>query len=204
MKAKQIDFFTSKSAHGPDRIEYGGVNKKGIDNRKGKRKEMRPFDHRRPVHITMKASKAKGKLSMLSYRNKIVVDGLMSECVAKSHAKLHRYANVGNHVHIFASFPSRKAFQKFMRTFSGRLARLITGARKGKPFGKFWDALAHTIVVIGKKAFIATDRYIIANQFEPFYGYDVREFIRKNLRETWKVDPEDIPEEYRPRQRLSL
>ncbi|MES2856153.1 MAG: transposase, partial [Bdellovibrionota bacterium] len=163
------------------------------------RKLKRPFDKKRPISLTMKATKAKGRLSMGSHKNRAVVDRLLEKSVKRTKAKVHRFANVGNHLHLLVSFPSRDALKRFLRTFSGEVARAITGARRGKPFGKFWDALAHSRVIIGRKAYLAIDRYIFANQLEAGHGYKNREFFRKNMKSSFKVDVEDIPEEYRQR-----
>jgi REP element-mobilizing transposase RayT len=199
MRSQQKDFFTSKSEHGPNRIEWGGADKKGNDRRIGQRKVQRPFDRKNPISITMKASRAKDKLSMLGMKNRTTVEALLEICVKQSGGKVHRFANVGNHIHLLMSFRSRRAFQSFLRSFSGRVARAITGARKGKPFGKFWDALAHSRVIVGAKAYGAIDRYIFANQLEVDYGYEGREFFRKNRTETWITHPDEIPDEYKPR-----
>ncbi len=85
----------------------------------------------------------------------------------------------------------------FLRSFSGEVARAVTGARKGKPFGKFWDALAHSRVITGRKSFEIIDRYIFANQLEENHGYKGREFFRKNMKQSLKIDDEDIPSEFR-------
>jgi hypothetical protein len=42
---------------------------------------------------------------------------------------------------------SRPGFQAFLRAFAGLTARAVTGAKKGKPAGKFWDGLTFSRVV---------------------------------------------------------
>jgi hypothetical protein len=42
---------------------------------------------------------------------------------------------------------SRENFQAFLRAFAGLVARQVTGARKGKPSGRFWDALTYSRVL---------------------------------------------------------
>jgi REP element-mobilizing transposase RayT len=198
LKSKQKDFFSAKSDFRPNRLEWGGCNKKGVDNRGGKRKLARPFDRRKPIHITMKATKAQGRLSMLSPKRRLAISDLLERKAKASGTKIHKFANVGNHLHLLATFRSREQFQKFMRSFSGEVARLTTGARKGKPFGKFWDALAHTRVIVGLRAYALAERYIFANEIEVKYRYEAREFFRTKLTESFRVRDEDIPDEYRP------
>jgi hypothetical protein len=180
MRKTQLDFFNSKSEFGYGRTEYGGAER-GRDRRIGKRKIQRPFDRKKPIFITLKASKAKGELSMRNYFRDSNIKSLIDRELKSSGGKLHGYSNNGNHLHLLASFPSRIAFQKFLRTIAAMIARLVTGAKKGKPFGKFWDALAHTRVVSGRRAFAEVAKYIETNIFEASYGYLARIALEMGL-----------------------
>jgi hypothetical protein len=173
MRKQQLDFFNSKSEFRAGRAEYGGsIN--GNDRRVGKRKVQRPFDRKNPIFLTLKASCAKAELSMRNYNREIKIKSLIDRELKDSGGKLHGYSNNGNHLHLFASFPSRIAFQKFLRTITAMIPRMVTGARKGKPFGKFWDALAHSRVVVGKRAYLEVRNYVEMNIFEASYGYLAR------------------------------
>jgi hypothetical protein len=180
MRKPQLDFFNSKSEFRAGRAEYGGALN-GKDRRVGKRKVERPFDRKKPLFLTLKASCAKGKLSMRNYNREVEIKSLIDHEAYRAGAKLHSYSNNGNHLHIFASFPSRVAFQKFLRTITAMIARLVTGARKGKPFGKFWDALAHSRIVTGKRAFVEVMNYVETNIFEASYGYLARIALEMGL-----------------------
>jgi hypothetical protein len=173
MRKTQLDFFNSKSEFGYGKAEYGGaVN--GKDRRLGKRKVQRPFDRKKPVFLTLKASKAKGDLSMRNYFRDVKIKQVIDSEAKQTGAKIHGYSNNGNHLHLVASFPSRIAFQKFLRTITSLIARLVTGARKGKPFGKFWDALAHSRVITGKRGFNEVINYIDKHIIEASFGYIAR------------------------------
>jgi hypothetical protein len=180
MRKPQLDFFNSKSEFRAGRAEYGGALN-GKDRRVGKRKVERPFDRKKPLFLTLKASCAKGKLSMRNYNREVEIKSLIDHEAYRAGAKLHSYSNNGNHLHIFASFPSRVAFQKFLRTITAMIARLVTGARKGKPFGKFWDALAHSRVVTGKRAFVEVMNYVETNIIEASYGHLARIALEMGL-----------------------
>jgi hypothetical protein len=180
MRKPQLDFFNSKSEFRAGRAEYGGaVN--GKDRRIGNRKIQRPFDRKKPIFLTLKSSRAKGSLSMRNAFRDVAIKNLIDREAKRAGAKLHSYSNNGNHLHLFASFPSRIAFQKFLRTITAMIARLVTGARKGKPFGKFWDALAHSRVVTGKRAFVEVMNYVETNIFEASYGYLARIALEMGL-----------------------
>jgi hypothetical protein len=174
MNKEQFDFFNSKSEYGYGRAEHGGCDKQGRDRRQGKRKVQRPFDRKKALLLTLKSSRAVGKFSMRVPRHRLQIEKLIHAEVAKAHAKLHSYANVGNHLHLVATFPSRAAFQKFLRTITSLIARMVTGARKGRPFGKFWDALAHTRVITGLKATQDVLWYVSANFIEAALGKKAR------------------------------
>jgi REP element-mobilizing transposase RayT len=192
---KQKDFFDNKSEFRSGRLQWGGANKSGRDSRIGHRKIQRPFDRKRPLHITMKSVAAKGQLSMLTPKGRLAIANLLETQARKNGVKIHKFANVGNHLHMLATFRSRETFKRFLRTFSGLVARLVTGARKGKPFGKFWAALAHTRVIVGQKAYALAERYIFANEIEVKYGYDAREFFRTKLTSSFRVRKDDLPDE---------
>jgi hypothetical protein len=180
MKKTQLDLFAKNSPFGYGKTEYGGAEK-GKDRRIGKRKVQRPFDRKKPLFLTLKASCAIGKLSMRNANRDISIKALIDQVATSTGTKLHNYSNNGNHLHLVASFRSRIAFQKFLRTITAMIARLVTGARKGKPFGKFWDALAHSKVVRGKRAFLEVMKYVDANIFEASYGYVARVAFQMGL-----------------------
>jgi hypothetical protein len=173
VKKKQLDLFNKNSEFGYGKTEHGGAIN-GKDRRIGKRKVQRPFDRKKPLFLTLKASCAIGRLSMRNFYRDVSIKELIDKVAKRTGTKIHNYSNNGNHLHLVASFPSRIAFQKFLRTITAMIARLVTGARKGKPFGKFWDALAHSKVVNGKRGFIDVMKYVDANIFEASYGHLAR------------------------------
>lgn len=80
--------------------------------------------------------------------------------------RVYQYANSGNHLHLMVRARTRRDFQAYLRTLGGIVARRITGARKGKPAGKFWDDLAYSRVVEWGKDFVNTKFYIVRNELE--------------------------------------
>lgn len=149
---QQLNLFKSpKTEHG------GSLNK-------GKRKTIRPLDSKRPVHIVLRSNKARGTLSLI--HKKAAIKALLNRFAEKNFVKIHQLANVGNHLHIVVSFPHRSYFARFLKTITGRIAVLMTGAKKGEKKGKFWDELAYTRVVNWGRDFIQTAEYITKNLFE--------------------------------------
>lgn len=135
------------------------------------RKCERPLDTRKPVHLVLKSSHARHAMSFLGAKNRIKILKIIKENARRFHVKIHRFENIGNHLHVVASFPRRENFQNFLRTITSLIARAVTGARKGQPFGKrFWDHLAFTRVIMGHRDLSGIKNYLSKNALEREVG----------------------------------
>lgn len=181
MKTRQFDFFTSQREHAPCRLTHGGRRSKGL------RKIARPLDSRRPIHLVLKSSHARGRLNFLTTKNRPLVEKIVREWARYFHVKIHGFENVGSHLHIIASFPKRECFGNFLRTVTALIAREVTGSRKGRPFGKrFWDDLAFTRVIAGWRDFRGMKNYLFKNHLEREIG----EVSRKTVEEYERAERE--------------
>ena len=182
-RQRQTSFFESKSEHSSSRISHGG------DQIKGRRKIYRPLNPKKPLHVIFKSSHAKGRLSLRG-KNQIATQKIVESTASKHGIKLHRFINVGNHLHIFASFKKREDMQVFLRIVGGLTARLATGARKGKAFGKrFWDFLVFTRIITGRRDVMTMHKYMNKNDVEVELGGAFRyamELHEKAVREAKK------------------
>src|SRR5262245_24909011 len=106
----------------------------GGSERIGKRKVARPISAKSPMHLVLRSTLATGTWSLLRYRPQI--DKLTVTLGKKFGVQVYRCANSGNHLHLVVRPRSRNAFTQFVTSLAGRIAQLITGARKGKPLGK--------------------------------------------------------------------
>jgi hypothetical protein len=70
----------------------------------------------------------------------------------------------------------RDAFQGFLRSFAGIVARVVTGSRKSRPLagGRFWSALAWSRVVCFRRDYFAVKHYIFRNEIEATDGRSIR------------------------------
>ena len=93
------------------------------------------------------------------------------------------YVNMGNHLHIKVKFKDPKRFQQFLKSYTALLARKITGAKKGKPFGKFWDGLAYTRVLTSKFEELGLKGYFEGNHRQRELGYSERRLYLKRFNE---------------------
>lgn len=132
-----------------------------------KRKIARPIDPKRPLHLVLRSSRARGAWSFLHPKNARRVRGEVDRSARKYGIRIYRYANVGNHLHLLVVTRTRKAFRGFLREMAGAISTGITGSRKSHPLGgKFWDFLPYTRVVNWGKDFTNIELYFIKNLFE--------------------------------------
>ena len=80
--------------------------------------------------------------------------------------RVYEFANAGNHLHILVRAKCRVALQNFLRVFAGLLARRMTGARKARPIGRFWDMLAYSRVMSWGRDFFGVRAYVLQNELE--------------------------------------
>ncbi|MBI3557763.1 MAG: transposase [Deltaproteobacteria bacterium] len=147
------------------RLDHGG------EIRKGKRKLARPVDTKRPMHLVLRSTRAKGRWSLLAPGNGRVVRRLVFELAAPSEVRVYDFANSGNHIHLLVRARTRKGFQRYLRALTGLLARRITGARKGRRVGRFWDALAFSRVVAWGRDYHQAKKYLGLNRIEAMGGW---------------------------------
>ncbi|MFN9067985.1 MAG: hypothetical protein ACK5V3_12210, partial [Bdellovibrionales bacterium] len=91
------------------------------------------------------------------------------------------FINMGNHLHLKMRFKDRKRFQQFLKSFSALLARKITGAKKGVKFGRFWDGLVYTRVILSSFEELGLKGYLEANHCQRELGYHERELFLKRF-----------------------
>lgn len=155
MRARQLSFLPKVP------LEHGG------QIRRGKRKTARPIDLKRPLHLVLRSSMARGRRSMLAPAYERRVRAVVDAASKKYGVRVHRFVNVGNHLHLLVQTRTRRAFQGFLREIAGAVAMLITGARKSHALGsRFWDLLAYTRVVSWGRDFSRLKLYFIKNHFE--------------------------------------
>ena len=130
---KQFSFWKNPRPH------HGGAQAQG------KRKCARPLTTKNPMHVVLKSSRARGEWSFLRHAG--VVEGKVRATAKKFEIRVLRYQNVGNHLHLAIQGRRRRDLQNFFRVVAQAIAYSVTGARRGKPVGKFWDALVFTRIV---------------------------------------------------------
>lgn len=159
MRGKQAELFPRPKQN---RIAYGG------EASRGKRKVARPFDPKQAIHAVFRAEGAKRGTawSMHCRRHKGLIYLTAWKIADDCGVRIYRMVNVGNHLHIVLKSRSKRAFQKFLRVFAGRVAVLVTGARRGLPIAqnkKFWTFPVYTKIITWGRHFRLLDAYMRKN-----------------------------------------
>jgi REP element-mobilizing transposase RayT len=164
---KQLSF--GSRFHLAPRTEHGGAT------RLGRRKLSRPIDTKRPIHLVLRSSRARGAWSLRGSNTERLVRQAMRRYARRYAIRVYGFANAGNHLHLLVRSKCRFALQDFLRVFAGVIARMVTGARKGGAVGKFWDAIAYSRIVGWGRDFFGALAYVVQNEFEAMgYPYQKR------------------------------
>ncbi len=156
----QRTFFQLKEFKSLNRTEHGG------SVLTGRRKERRPLDVKKPVHLVFRSERARESWSFATSTNRRRVNHLLTLCARRHDVRIYRFANSGNHLHLLVKAKNNEQLRAFLRAFSGLTARAITGAKKGFAVGKFWSGLVYSRLVSWGREFLTVRSYIIQNQLE--------------------------------------
>jgi REP element-mobilizing transposase RayT len=168
-RSRQLALFAGLPIQGElARLEHGG------DVRRGERKLERPVSTRRPIHLTFHSDRARGAWSLLRHQRR--VREAVRACALRSGVRIYDFANVGSHLHLLIRASKRSGFQAFLRSFPGIVARIVTGARRGRPLGggRFWSGLAWSRIVSWGREYRTVRRYIFRNRIEATFGSTIR------------------------------
>ena len=182
MNSRQISLFNNKPVKA-----FGG------SLRKGTRKLARPITTKKTMHLVLRAQILKPEWNMLSTKHRNTIEKLIYKKADENDIKIDQFANVGNHIHMIIMPKTRTGFKRFLRTITGRIATIVTGAKKGssikpqstkrhkateinpvskksspvtKTQRKFWLQLAFTRVLEWGVDLLNTRLYITKNKFE--------------------------------------
>jgi REP element-mobilizing transposase RayT len=163
--------------------EFGGTLVKGNP------REKRPLSLKRPVHVVLKSSIAKGEMSFLKRGRAKQIESLVRRIAKQKGVKVYRYANAGNHLHLLVLPRSRESFNAYIRALSGLIARITLGVERGKAkasdcertfqlngvrkksarggrVASFWDARPYTRIVEWGRDFRSVCSYVVQNTLE--------------------------------------
>jgi REP element-mobilizing transposase RayT len=124
------------------RVSHGGPDSRG------KRKTARPFEKKAPVHVVLSSRRAKGVWSLEHRRNRSRISGMIHTYANRFKVKVLQARIEGGRIHLLIRARDRKAFADFFRVLAGRVAVVVSGAKRNvKKVGKFWDELCWSRLV---------------------------------------------------------
>jgi len=143
-----------------DRFAFGG-SALGKAHARGKR----PFSRKLSLHIVLRSSQARGEGSFFRHEREIFA-ALQQES-EKRFVRVEGASNAGNHLHLLVKAPSRDHLNAFLRALSGRIAMIVTGAKKGLPAkSPFWDQRPFSRIVGDGRDHKAVLGYLTLNATE--------------------------------------
>ncbi len=163
------------------RTEHGGTV------RRGRRKLERPVSVRKPMHVVLTSQRVRGPWSLR--RHERPVRDALRAMARRFGIRIYDFANVGTHLHLLVRARRRQSFQGFLRSLAGIVARRVTGARRGRPSGRFLDGIAGSRVGGGGRAYVGVRHYVFRNQIEGAQGVHVRRALEEGPVRTHHVQP---------------
>ena len=151
---------------------------------KGNPKEKRPISIKNTMHLVMRSLLAVGPRSLL--RQDKEIREILKIQAHHFGVKVYRQANGGNHLHLVVLPRTRRAFNGFIRSISGLIARLILKAERGDPKSvQFWEKRPFTRIVEWGRDFKGVCQYLLQNTLEAmgFIPYQPRK-IRYKAKES--------------------
>lgn len=128
-------------------------------------KVKRPISSKRCMHLVVRSSLAKGRLSFLNRGRRI--QEIINKQGRNLGVKIYRQANGGNHLHLIILPRSRDAFKNFVRAITGLVAREVLHAERGSSKNlQFWDQRPFSRIVSWGKDFRAVSNYLLQNTLE--------------------------------------
>jgi REP element-mobilizing transposase RayT len=126
------------------------------------------------MHLILKSSRARGNYCLREGdrgRNFHKIQKILDKFSKKYQVKIHRRANVGNHLHLHIELRDLKSYNPFIRAITAAIAMAVTGCSRWKKVeGKFWDLRPFTHLVATKLGYERVNRYLKINQYEPVFG----------------------------------
>lgn len=132
---------------------------------KGNPKVKRPVSIKRSMHLVIRSTVAVGSKSFLKFDSPI--QKIIRAQGLHFGVKVYRIANGGNHLHMILLPRSRVAFNGFIRSITGIIARVVLKAERGEAKGiQFWEKRPFTRVVEWGREFKSVSNYLLRNTLE--------------------------------------
>ncbi|MBX3016974.1 MAG: hypothetical protein KF767_03725 [Bdellovibrionaceae bacterium] len=99
------------------------------------------------MHVVLRSEKATGRYGLRLPKNWLKVDEIRKRAQKDYGIEIAEMVNAGKLLQFRLRAHRKEDLQNFLRVMTCLIAREITGAKKGSPFGRFWDGLSYTRVL---------------------------------------------------------
>jgi len=132
-------------------------------------KIQRPISTKRTMHMVLRSSLCKGKLSLLDSKNGPLVQKILKIQSKRHNVKIYKIGQAYNHIHLLLLPKTREGFIAFSRAITGLIPRYLLGAQRGRSQGKrFWDKRPWTRIISWGREFGGILKYLEMNTLEAF------------------------------------
>lgn len=126
---------------------------------KRKRKTARPLTSKKPIHIVIRSTKARGPHSFANNRKRL--DQELRRCSIKWGIKVYRRVWVWDHLHAIIKIPNRTLYKNWIRELNSAIVRSL----KAKDF---FELRPYTRVIEWGKHLLQAKSYLELNEMETF------------------------------------
>ena len=130
-------------------------------------KTARPISTKDLMHVVLKSDLAKNQYRFIRFERELIA--LLHKLALKLNIEVRDVVVMSNHIHLSLRAKSRRAFQNYLRSISGLIARKVLGAQKNSPSAlkQFFKGRPFSrIVASGYKSFRALKTYFDLNRLE--------------------------------------
>jgi REP element-mobilizing transposase RayT len=171
MKQESLGFISKRQ------LFFGGSLLK-----KSHAKMARPLHTKLPVHLVFRSSQARGERSLRTLANARKIRAILKQEASRFGIRVLDFSNNFNHLHLLVQSSNRRMTLNFMRSFAGKVAMAVSGARKGASLNEnFWDQRPFSRVVVGYRGLSIARDYLALNQMEAL-GIFTRSRVSKAMR----------------------
>lgn len=175
-QAKQLNIFDSHSSNADTSASprrRGRPRRKPLDPPffggsllgKGNPRGKRPLSTKKPIHVTMRSTKAVGRRSLLNRYASQITQSTLAECAKRSGVRIYRYQNVGNHIHLVIRLHHRSSWSRFIRCFTS-LLKLRLEKLWREPITRLFDLRPFTRVGSWGREFRTLSDYVLKNYMD--------------------------------------
>jgi len=130
-------------------------------------KIKRPLTTKKAIHVVMRSNIAKYEWSFLHYTKRRKIESVIIKQAKTFGIKIYKLAICYNHLHMLIKLHYLESYTKFIRSISGLISTIVTGAKKRDLKGiKLWASRPFSRIVEWCRDFINAKDYVLLNKKE--------------------------------------